>query len=367
MERLKLLYIAPHRIDRSPGQRFRFEQYMSYLNACGFDITYANLVSESDDKILYSNGRTLLKCLIGIKGLFIRLRNIIQANKFDVILVYREAHFLGFTLFEKLLSKSHAALVFDFDDAIWLNDTSLANQKLSWLKSGSKTSKIAALANIVTVGNSYLAEYAKQTASEVMIIPTTIDTNKYKYRKPQETDTLTIGWIGSMTTLKHFISCLPVLRQIKSKYGSKVNFKVIVDVDYKDAELGIVSTKWSKETELEELNKIDIGIMPLPDDDWSRGKCGFKGIQYMSLGIPTVMSPVGVNVDIIDHEQNGFLASTTDEWVDCLSQLIESQQLRQRLGRAGRITVEHRFSVESQKEQVRKSLINAIIRKNLKQ
>lgn len=366
MERLKLLYIAPHRIGRSPGQRFRFEQYMSYLNANGFDITYANLVSESDDKILYSEGKTIRKCLIGIKGLFIRMRNIMQANNFDVVIVYREAHFLGFTLFEKMLSMSHAALVFDFDDAIWLNDTSLANQKLSWLKSESKTLKIAAMANMVTVGNSFLAEYAKQVASNVMIIPTAIDTNKYKYRNQHETDTITIGWIGSMTTLKHFISSLPTLRQIKNKYGDKVNFKVIVDVEYKDAELGITSTKWSKETEIEELNKIDIGIMPLPDDEWSRGKCGFKGIQYMSLGIPTVMSPVGVNVDIIENGQNGFLASTTDEWVNCLSQLIESQQLRQQLGRAGRITIEHRFSVESQKEQVRKSLINAIMRKNSK-
>lgn len=352
----RLLYIAPHRPGRSPGQRFRFEQYTDFIESEGFTITYSFLLNAWDDRHFYQRGNYLLKCWIALKCVIIRLFDVLRAWRYDYIIVYREAHFWGWAIFEKLLSMSRAALIFDFDDAIWLNDTSESNKNLSWLKSSAKTAKIARLANVVTVGNSFLADYARQSNPNVVIVPTAIDTDAYKYRGAVDSETVTIGWIGSTTTLKHFQNAIPALTAIKQKYGNRVNFKVIVDVDYEVPELGLKSTKWCKDTEVEELNKVDIGIMPLPDDRWSCGKCGFKGIQYMALGIATVMSPVGVNTDIIEHGANGFLASTDSEWVDCLSQLIESVELRQRLGEAARKTIDERYSVRSQEG----NLLNAI-------
>ncbi|MBR5644742.1 MAG: glycosyltransferase family 4 protein [Salinivirgaceae bacterium] len=353
----RLLYIAPHRPGRSPGQRFRFEQFMQFLESEGFEITYSFLLNEWDDRKFYKRGNYLLKCWIAFKCVIIRLFDVLRASRFDYIIVYREAHFWGWAIFEKLLSKSRAALLFDFDDAIWLNDISESNKNLSWLKSSAKTAKIAQLADVVMVGNSFLADYARQSNQNVAIVPTVIDTTLYKYRGAVDSTTVTIGWIGSTTTLKHFQNAIPALTAIKKKYGNKVNFKVIVDVDYSVDELELKSTKWNKDTELEELNKVDIGIMPLPDDKWSCGKCGFKGIQYMALGIATVMSPVGVNTDIIEHGVNGFLASTDTEWIDCLSQLIESVELRRRLGEAARKTINERYSVRSQES----NLLNAIL------
>ena len=352
----RLLYIAPHRPERSPGQRFRFEQFMQFLESEGFEITYSFLLNEWDDRKFYKRGNYLLKCWIALKCVIIRLFDVLRASRFDYIIVYREAHFWGWAIFETLLSKSRAALLFDFDDAIWLNDISESNKNLSWLKSSAKTAKIAQLANVVMVGNSFLADYARQSNQNVMIVPTVIDTTLYKYRGAVDSTPVTIGWIGSTTTLKHFQNAIPALTAIKKKYGNKVNFKVIVDVDYSVDELELKSTKWNKDTELEELNKVDIGIMPLPDDKWSCGKCGFKGIQYMALGIATVMSPVGVNTDIIEHGVNGFLASTDSEWIDCLSQLVESVELRRRLGEAARKTIDERYSVRSQES----NLLNAI-------
>lgn len=352
----RLLYIAPHRPGRSPGQRFRFEQYTDFLESEGFTITYSFLLNAWDDRHFYQRGNYLLKCWIALKCVIIRLFDVLRAWRYDYIIVYREAHFWGWAIFEKLLSMSRAALIFDFDDAIWLNDTSESNKNLSWLKSSAKTAKIARLANVVTVGNSFLADYARQSNQDVVIVPTAIDTDAYKYRGAVDSEPVTIGWIGSTTTLKHFQNAIPALTTIKLKYGNRVNFKVIVDVDYEVPELGLKSTKWRKDTEVEELNKVDIGIMPLPDDRWSCGKCGFKGIQYMALGIATVMSPVGVNTDIIEHGANGFLASTDNEWIDCLSQLIESVELRQRLGKAARKTIDERYSVRSQQG----NLLNAI-------
>lgn len=344
----KLLYIAPHRQGRSPGQRFRFEQFMDYLTTNGVQITYSYLLNENDDKHFYSKGNYLYKIWIAIKGIFVRFFDVMRASKYDCIIVYREAHFLGFAWFEWALSKFKATMIFDFDDAIWLNDVSESNKNLKWLKSAAKTRKIAQYANVVTVGNSFLAEYAQTANSNVVIIPTVIDTNVYTYNEPIEKEVVTIGWIGSLTTWKHFQEAIPVLVEIKKRYGTKVDFKVIVDDEFVIPELGIVSTKWSKETELSELKKVDIGIMPLPNDNWSKGKCGFKGIQYMSLGIATIMSPVGVNVDIINNGVNGFLAETKEEWIARLSQLIVDRELRKSLGSEARKTIVKNFSVISQ-------------------
>jgi glycosyltransferase involved in cell wall biosynthesis len=361
----KLLYIAPHRPSRSPGQRFRFEQYLEFLQQNGFEVTYSYLVNSWDDRILYQKGKYLAKIWIGLKGYLVRLYDVLRMNRFDVVLIYREAHFIGTTFFEWCFSKSRAALVFDFDDAIWMNDVSEGNNNLSWLKKPAKTGQISSLANLVIVGNSYLAQYARQTNEQVMVIPTAIDTRIYTYRIKENSNPLIIGWIGSLTTIKHFQEAIPFLLEIKKKYNNYIAFKVIVDIDYRLPELGLVSTKWSKETEIEELEKIDIGIMPLPNDEWSKGKCGFKGIQYMSLGIPTIMSPVGVNVDIIRHGENGFLASTNQEWFHCLTQLIESPELRLKFGKAGCETIDKHFSVHSQEQVMLELLYRAMeLKKN---
>ncbi len=359
----KLLYIAPHRPGRSPGQRFRFEQYTDCLSAAGFSITYSYLLNQWDDRHFYHHGNYTAKLWIAIKGLIIRMFDVIRASRFDYVLVYREAHFFGMAFFERLIAK-RTVMLFDFDDAIWLNDTSDSNKNLSWLKNAGKTAAIVRTSALTIVGNDFLAAPPRQWSRNVIVIPTTIDTNTYSYRKPKEREPVVVGWIGSLTTLRHFKQAIPFLTDIKNKYGDKVIYKVIVDVDYREPALGIVSTKWNQLTEVEELANIDIGIMPLPDDDWSRGKCGFKGIQYMSLGIATVMSPVGVNTSIISHGQNGMLAQTRQEWTDCLSQLIESAPLRRKLGLAGRQTIEERYSVKSQQQHLVNAFVIAAKNKN---
>jgi glycosyltransferase involved in cell wall biosynthesis len=346
----KLLYIAPHRPGRSPGQRFRFEQFMEYLQQRGFEITYSYVLNQWDDRIFYQKGYYLLKLFIGFKGLVIRLKDWFRANRYDIILVYREAHFVGNTFFEKRFAKSKAKLVFDFDDAIWLNDTSQGNSNLQWLKKPEKTGTIISLADLVIAGNQYLADYARSFSEKILIIPTTIDTGYHQPLAKPSTAPICIGWTGSSTTIKHFQEALPILVKLKERYNSHVTFKVIVDVDLEWPELGIKSTQWNAFTEIDELNTIDIGIMPLPDDPWSKGKCGFKGIQYMALEKPAVLSPVGVNLDIIEDGVNGFLATTETEWVNKLSLLIDSKELRHKIGKAGRQTIVTGYSLDSQKK-----------------
>jgi glycosyltransferase involved in cell wall biosynthesis len=344
----KVLIITAHRKDRAPNQRFRFEQYLDYLKDHGFDCEVSNLINEQDDRIFYKPGHLFNKGLIVLKAALKRTMDVINRNKFDIIFICREGFLTGTTFFESMLRRSKAKIVYDFDDAIWHFDVSEANKNMGWLKNPGKTAKLISLADIVFAGNQYLADYAKRHNDSVVIIPTTIDTEEYKPVNHSGNEKVCIGWSGSITTIRHFEVAVPVFKKLKAKFGDKIFFKVIGDGSYRNEELGIVGDPWKKETELAELAKIDIGIMPLPNDEWAKGKCGLKGLQYMALNIATVMSPVGVNTEIIQDGENGFLADTEEEWVDKLSILVEDAVLRRKVADNGRRTVEEKFSVKSQ-------------------
>ncbi len=346
----KILFVAAHRPDRSPAQRFRFEQYLPFLKEKGFDYDFSFLISESDDKVFYQPGNFFTKSYIFFKSFFRRLNDVLRANKYDLIFIQREAFMTGVTFFEKLFKHSKAKVIYDFDDAIWHFDVSEGNKNLGWLKNPGKTARIISLADLVFAGNQYLLEYAQHHNDHVVIIPTTIDTNEYVKQKVTAVDNvICIGWSGSHTTIRHFEMAESFLALVKQKFGDAVRIKVIGDNGYRNDALGIQGIDWNKKDELKELNEIDIGIMPVPNDEWSKGKCGLKGLQYMALEIPTIMSPVGVNSEIIEHGVNGFLASSDKEWFEIISQLIADKNLREKTGNEARKTVVEKYSVESQK------------------
>jgi len=345
----KILFVASHRPDRSPAQRFRFEQYLEFLTKNGFQCDFSWLISEEDDKVFYSPGNMFRKTYIFFKSMFKRLKDVMSANQYDIIFVQREAFMTGSVFFEKQFAKKKPKLIFDFDDAIWNHDVSNANKKLSWLKDASKTGRIIAMSDLIFAGNQYLADYAMKWNNNVTIVPTTIDTEIYQVSKSAvKKDAVCIGWSGSITTIRYFEYAIPFYLELKEKYGDQIYFKVIGDGDYRNDKLDIVGIPWTMKDELKELSEIDIGIMPMPDDEWSKGKCGLKGLQYMALNIATVMSPVGVNSKIIQDGQNGFLASTHDEWIIKLSTLIDNVDLRNEVANKGRQTVVKDYSVRSQ-------------------
>lgn len=345
----KVLFLTLHRKDRSPGQRFRHEQYLDYLAENGFEIVYSHMLNEKQDQIFYGRGGILKKMNVGISSLFKRIKDVFRANKFDYIFIYRDAFFFGIA-FEWLFKHSKAKLIFDFDDSIWLRDENPNQSLFQRLKNPSKTSKIISYCDSIVAGNEYLKKYALQYNENITIIPTTIDTQEYSpIASNKKNNPICIGWSGSFSTIKHFESALEPLKSISERYGDKIKFKVIGDGNYKNEYLRVRGLPWKKDTEIEDLCDIDIGIMPLPNDSWSEGKCGLKGLQYMALGIPTIMSPVGVNADIVKDGENGFLAAIDEEWVEKISLLIEDKDLRERMGKAGRKTVEDRYSVEANK------------------
>jgi|APLak6261662433_1056034.scaffolds.fasta_scaffold00086_14 glycosyltransferase involved in cell wall biosynthesis len=346
-----ILFLTPYPNNQAPSQRFRFEQYFDVFRQNDLSITQQSFLDDSTWKIFYKKG-VLHKKVWGIfKGIMRRHLIMFKLHKFDVIFIHREACFIGPAYFEWIYSKVfRKKIIFDFDDAIWLRDVSEANNKLAWLKRSEKTSTIISYSTATIAGNKYLADYASNFSKQVTVIPTTIDLS-YHYAKASENHKVVIGWTGSVTTNRHFEMFVPILKKLASKYPNQLDFRTISNKETLHEGILVNYIKWSKENEIADLAQFDIGIMPLPNDEWAKGKCGFKGLQYMSLGIPTVMSPVGVNTEIIQDGKNGFLANNESEWIDKLSKLIESKALCKELGLAGRHTIIEKYSVEANKQK----------------
>ncbi|MBL7919605.1 MAG: glycosyltransferase [Bacteroidia bacterium] len=355
-----VLILCAHRPKRSPSQRYRFEQYLPFLEENGFKFTYSYLLNEKDDLVFYSKGNTFSKALILLKTFFIRLKDSFQFKKYNIIFIQREASFLGTSYFEKKAFHSGAYVIFDFDDSIWLADTSPANKKWEWIKRPEKFYKNISYAHCVIAGNAYLAEKARPYNKNIVIIPTTINSTwhipKTEHRNKK---LITIGWSGSISTVKHFELLVPVLLKLQDKYPNRLKFKVIGDKYYKHTQLNVEAIEWNENTEVSELNSLDIGVMPLPNDQWANGKCGLKGLSYMACGVPAVMSAVGVNNDIIINGENGFLIKSENEWMEVLSRLIEDVELRNLTGNKGRETVIKDYCVKAHKHSYLEVFKNA--------
>ena len=344
---MKVLAIVPTERDLNPGQRYRIEQWEPHLARLGVELTYSSFSFPALSRVLYEPRHHLRKAALIATAFVRQLRSVLSARRFDLVYVFREASLVGPAIIEPLIAAQGIPIVFDFDDAIFVPYKSPANGYLSFLKFFGKTAKLCSLATHVTVGNSHLKEYATRYNDEVTVVPTTVDTELYRteLRRPRTDGVPVVGWTGSYSTLQHLQTAAPVLTQLAKRHPYRL---VIVgtqalDVPGVDTEF----RRWKSSTEVQDLADVDIGIMPLPDNEWTRGKCGLKALQYMALGVPAVVSPVGVNEEIISDGMNGFVARTDDDWIEKLSTLMTKPELRSRLGEAARKVVEKRYSAQS--------------------
>ncbi len=342
---MRVLAVVPSIYDTSPGQRFRIEQWEPILRESGVEITYAPFETEELRSVLYSGGKIIEKIGGVTRGMKRRSDILISLSSFDLVYLFREAALLGPPWFERKIARSGVPLIFDFDDAIFFSYKSPSNGYLSYLKFPGKTAEICRLSSHVMAGNEFLADYARANNKNVTIIPTTIDTEKYKFsERTNELEIVTIGWSGSFSTIQHLDTIRDVLQELART--EKFRLRVIGTPAYQVPGVDVEAMQWRSETELDDLRQIDIGLMPLPDDNWSQGKCGLKALQYMALGVPTICSPVGVNSTIIKDGENGFLAGSKTEWIEKIKLLIHSPELRRKFGRAGRATVEQEYSAK---------------------
>jgi glycosyltransferase involved in cell wall biosynthesis len=245
-----------------------------------------------------------------------------------------------------LLRRATPLLIFDFDDAVYSND-SYSPKGLPNRRRLRRFSAIIRAADVVVAGNAFLGAQAEALgdAAKVHLIPTCIEPSRYPMAPHLRTGTgVQLAWIGSSSTLKGLAAIRPLLEEIGQSCPG-LSLKLICDRFLSFRRLAVLSCRWSEDSEAAELAAADIGISWLPDDLWSRGKCGLKVLQYMAAGLPVVANPVGVQADLVRHGETGFLAETPEQWVEAINRLAGDAGLRRRMGQAGRRRVETEFSV----------------------
>ena len=349
---MKILFLTPYPRDTAPSQRFRFELYYDALEEAGLHYETSSFWDEKGWNQLYTKGSGVGKVIALIKGFARRKLLMLQMGSYDVVFIHREVAPIGPPVFEWYIAKVlKKKIIYDFDDAIWLPNTSEQNSIVGRLKWHSKVASICRWSWKVSAGNAYLADYARQYCQQVEITPTIVDTTAHTSILSSQLSSLNaqlvVGWTGSHSTLKYLQPLVPILQELQQQ--TDFTFLVIADQDPQLPLRNYQYIKWSKETEVEDLNRMDIGLMPLEDDQWSKGKCGFKAIQYGAIGVPALVSPVGVNAEIVEDGISGYHCLTDSDWEIAITSLIKDHELRTKMGQAGRERIVKHYSVESQK------------------
>jgi glycosyltransferase involved in cell wall biosynthesis len=346
---LKILLLIPAPLNISPGQRFRFEHYIHLKESESYEFEPRPFLSKRAWSIIHLPNHFVKKFFGILSGFIKRFFTLFSLNKYDYIYIYREASIIGPPIFEWLIAKVFKKkVIFDFDDAIWISAASEANPGVARLKCSWKVANICRMSHIVTVGNDFLANYARQYCKDVRVIPTIVNTDTQHNRlKDQEDLPLIIGWTGTYTNFYNLRKITSIVTDLKKKYN--FTFLIIADKDPKFENFEYLYRKWNVNTEIDDLLQMHIGIMPLENTEIELGKCGFKAIQYMSLGIPAVVSSIGANKKIVVDQVTGYLISDNLDWYKKFELLLENIELRKQLGRNGRNFVMSNFSVDSTK------------------
>lgn len=343
---MKIAYLAIYPPGTAPSQRFRIEQFLPYWEEMSIDVQIFPFYSQRSHKLIYKKGKLLSKVLWISLDILSRFLLLFKLKSYTIILIQRATIPIGPPLLEWMLKKILGKkIIYDFDDAIWI-PTAESSNLVRTIKSYGKVKRICRWADQVVVGNAYLAQYARKYSQKVQIMPTVVDTEK-KYLPQEESESKipTIGWTGSHTTMKYLDLIIPSLFELQKT--TDFTFKVISNKKPDFTLPNLEFVKWSEENEILELNSMNVGMMPLTEDPWSKGKCGFKAIQYMAMGIPAVVSSVGVNSEIVDHEVNGFIVDHPTHWKSYLTELLDNPKKANEMGIRARKKITEKYSVQS--------------------
>ena len=363
MSHLKVLALAPYPEDAA-STRFRIAQFIPLLDEQGIKCELKPFINPALFKQLYRKDH-LGRNAIGLsRAAAARCIDLLSVGRWDVVFVQREAALVGPPLFERLISNwFNKPIVLDLDDPLWVQYTSPVYGRLaSHIRCLNKTSELIRRAAHVVCGNSLIAEHVTAAGGRATVLPTIVDTEKFSPKPKAHSDAPpTIGWIGTHTTLPYLEAIAPVLEELATRY----RFKMKVVGGGRGLNLRGVETEelnWSLDREVEDFRSLDIGLYPLADDEWSRGKSGFKAIQYLSCGVPFIASPIGVVSEIAGESGAALLARNHQEWVAALDCLLGDAALRQSMGQAGRRFALSRYSLTAQAVQLSEILFAAAVK-----
>lgn len=346
--------------------RYRLIQFVEPLAKEGIHLQVSPLIGSQSFKALYKN-KSLIKRVFELgKPLASRLLESFTTRKYDILLVQREAMFFGPAFFEHLFRRiGNLPMILDLDDATYIRYVSPTYGKVgSFFKFFGKTDNLIKYADVVICGNRFIAEYVEMKGKQAVVIPTVVDTNIFR---PIEKDNRIpiIGWVGTHSTFPFLQSIFPILQKIALKYDFILKIIGSGKDEIKIDGVKVETLPWSMKREVSDFQSFDIGLYPMEfgnktPDEWIAGKSGFKAIQYMSVGIPFVVTPIGVCAEIGIEGETHFSAETTEEWYTSLDNLLSNDELRKKMGIAGRSFALQNFSLQKQAEKLAQTLVEVL-------
>jgi len=343
-----IVLLCPYPVDTVPGQRLKYEQYLDFLRSEGYQISVHSFFSNDSFAILYQDGKTLQKIFGVIQGFCRRLLLLPQIQKADGIYVFLNIVPVGPAWLEWLFLRFAKKTIYDIDDMVHMIPTTSANIISRPFKTPSRYFMLLRRSDHVITCTPALDRLARLYNPCTTDISSTINTSTYLPVNDYSNDKrLVIGWSGSHSTIPY----LHLLDSVFQELSARFNFKLLVlgTSFFRIPGIDVESVPWSVETEIPNLQRIDVGVYPLPDTTWVQGKSGLKALQYMSLGIPTVASNIGCNSRVIENGVSGFLVHNHESWVNRLGQLLQDPELRRKIGTRARERVVRYYSVEANK------------------
>lgn len=348
----KILIICPFPYGVAAGQRLKYEQSFDYWRAQGYEITISSFMDMDMWNHVYKKGFFLKKVLGTLRGLGRRLKDLTRIHRFDKVYVFMWVTPVGTSLFERLTRKLAKVLIYDIEDNIFIEKANQLNKIAKLIKGSGKTEYLVKAADHVITSSPYLNDYCleRNKFRKCTYISSSIEVDRY-IANPNKRDNekVTIGWTGTFTSMPYLDELRDVFIEVKEQRDFKL--LVIGNFEYDFPEMDVDVIQWTKANEITDLQRMDIGVYPLPEEDWVLGKSGLKALQYMAMGIPAVATRIGTAIKIINHGSNGFLASKKEEWVRILIQLIDDAELRKNCGLEARKTIEEKYSVDIIKKQ----------------
>jgi glycosyltransferase involved in cell wall biosynthesis len=345
----RLLFLTPSP-TQSASERYRVFQFLPSLERAGYACTVLPFATQRLHRAIQEE-RLVPKVLLTPVCYLRRMLHLFAVSRYDVVVVHRGIFPFPWPALERMVIPNHTKVIFDFDDAIHIGHQSIGTTRYPWIykfKYGPSVNEMLRHSAHIVAGNRILADHALKFNPRVSIVPTVVDLDQYTRRPPSRkaTEMLTIGWVGSRSTSPYLLAIEPALRRLSEAHPGRIRFRLYGHPERKLNLPNFESLPFSLPSEIEDLQTIDIGIMPMPDNEWTRGKCAFKAIQYMAAGIPTVVSPVGMATDLVQHSVNGFCARTPEEWFEALDRLVSDVQIRRRFSEEGRKTIESHYSLQ---------------------
>ena len=348
----KILFVTPYPFNKAPSQRLKFEQYYDYFEEKGFQVDKSAFVNYSFWSIIYKKGHTAKKILYTLRGYLSRLLLLFRLRNYDVVYIHLWVTPLGPPIFEWLYCKIAKRVIYDIDDLVYLPGIkSDVNKVISGIKGKNKPLYLMKHAHHVITCTPYLDQIVKKYNQNTTDISSTIDTKTYRPKTDYDIigTKVNLGWSGSVSTIKHFRVLEPVLHRLKME-GVDFHLIIMGDSGYSIPGIDMEALDWKESYEVSVIKRFDIGVYPLPNEQWVYGKSGLKALQYMAAGVPVVATAIGTNFRIIEDNVNGFLVNNEDEWVSRIKQLIADAALRKRIGLKGAEVVENKFSINANRD-----------------